>query len=199
MKKMSLRSRVALAAEGGFGAMRSLRYSGLALLFAFLFATLIYLIINWGVYGNLLLSPLSLGDKGGALSLMMQRMGGDMVTTMNGALLLVVSVLQGVSLSLLVFTMKHNRRFSADSAKAVGGGGIAAIAAALGLGCVPCGTSIILPIVSLFFSSSAYAAANVASTIVLAVAFVVTIYSLYKLGFVAYPYTQIKEDADGVV
>ena len=187
MKRMSLKAKLGLSWEGFIKTVGRPKYCGLALLFAVLFAALIYLIINWGVYGNFLFSSLSVFDKIGVVGMMLQRMFVDIFTTGNGALLMAVSLLQGVSLSLLVFTMKNNRHFSAE---AIGSGGIAALAAALGLGCVPCGTSIILPIVSLFFSSSAYAAANVASTIVLAIAFLVSLYSIYSLGYVAYPYTQ---------
>lgn len=101
-----------------------------------------------------------------------------MATTYNGALLLVVSVLQGAAFSVMVFTARQNKAFDKQT---VGGGGIAMIAAALGLGCVPCGTSLIMPIMTLLFSSSAYAAANTASVVVLAVALLLSVYSLYRV------------------
>ena len=72
--------------------------------------------------------------------------------------------------------------------------GIASIAAAIGLGCVPCGTSLILPIVALFFSGAAAAtAANIASYVVLILALVLSLVSLYKSGQIAFVYTQLEE------
>lgn len=165
--------------RGVLGVLAKPSYALLALGLAFLFACLVYLVINWGIYGSLLLSPLGFVDKLSVVGLLVQRLFSDMFTTGNGALLLAVSLLQGASFSVMIYTLRRNRKFSA---KALGGGGIAAVAAALGLGCVPCGTSIVLPVMTLLFSSSAYAAANIASVVVLVVAFFVTLFSLYTLG-----------------
>lgn len=188
MKGIPLKERIRMAARGVGGVMRQPIYVTLALVLAFLFGTLIYLIINWGVYGSLLLSSLGFFDKVSTLGLMVQRLG-ESIMTGNGILLLVVSILQGISLALIVYTVKRNKMNSSATAS-IGGSGFAAIAAALGLGCVPCGTSIILPVMTLFFSGSAYAAAEVASVIVLVLALIATIYSIYRLGFVASAYTE---------
>lgn len=183
MKGVSLRDKITIAIRGIAGVLKYPRYVVFSGVMAVLFASLVYLIINAGSYGSLLMSRLPLLDKLQVVWMMLQHMMFDMVTTFNGVLLLLVSLLQGLSFSVMLYTFRRNRQFS--SMQVVGSGGIAAVAAALGLGCVPCGTSIILPIVSVVFSSSAYAAASIASAVVLVVAFGVTLYSLYKLGMVA--------------
>ena len=76
----------------------------------------------------------------------------------------------------------------------VGLSGIASIAATIGLGCVPCGTSLILPIITLFFSGAAAAtAANIASIIVLLLALLLSLFSLYKSGQIIFMYTELSK------
>lgn len=180
-----------MAFHGVVGVLLRPRYAVLAVCVALAFAFLVYLMINWGIYGSLLLSRLSFVDKLAVVGLMSQRLLTDLFTTVNGGLLLVVSVMQGMSIATTVYVMRRNKQFGA--ARTVGGSGFAAVAAALGLGCVPCGTSIMLPLVSIFFSSSAYMAASIASGAILALAFIATSYSLYTLGNVAYTYRVLHE------
>ena len=176
--------KVSMALKGVVGVMRRPKYVSMALIFASFFAIIIYFLVNIGVYGSFLTSSLSIPGKLYTVWLMVVALVNDMATT-NGRLLLIVAILQGISFAFVIFTARRNKKMNIQ---ALGSGGFAAIAATLGLGCVPCGTSIIIPIVSIFFSSSAYAAASTASIIVLAVAFVASIYSIYRLGFVAYAY-----------
>ena len=89
---------------------------------------------------------------------------------------------------------ERNKKIDAGT---VGGGGIAMFAAALGLGCVPCGTSLIMPIATLLFSSSAYAAANAASLVVLVIAFILSVYSVYRLGYIAYAHVMSEKVTSG--
>lgn len=157
---------------------------------AFLFALLIFFFINIGFYWPLISSSLPILDKLRVIGEMILQMSTEIVTTLNGALLLVVAILQGVAFSTMIFVMKRNRKV--DTAM-VGRNGAAMFAAALGLGCVPCGTSLIMPIVTLLFSSSAYAAANMASLVVLVLAFFLSLYSLYSLGNVAYMHDELEK------
>lgn len=172
------------------------RYLILAIVLAFLFAVLIYFFINMGFYGPLLTSRLPLVDKLNILFDMKVEMLVSFVTSLEGALLAIVSAMQGAALAVMIYVMRRNKKFDAQT---VGSSGIAMFAAALGLGCVPCGTSLIMPIITIFFSSSAYAAANVASMVVLVIAFFLSIYSLYKLGSVAYMHAgieKVEEESD---
>ena len=64
-------------------------------------------------------------------------------------------------------------------------------------GCVPCGTSLILPIVALFFSGAAAATAtNIASTIVLILALILSLFSIYKSGQIAFMYTELEKQEE---
>lgn len=194
-KARDLRHKVPMAFGGIKNVLRMPRYLVLASVLAFLFAVFIYFFIQIGFYGSLLLSQLPLLDKAQLIA----AMAGDMIVSFtdsfNGALLAVVALLQGVAFAAMVYVQRRNKRFDAQ---VVGTGGVAMFAAALGLGCVPCGTSLIMPIVTLLFSSSAYAAASTASVIVLAGAFILSLYSLYKLGNVAYVHAAVDETKEGI-
>lgn len=189
-KTKQLQYKIPMAVRGLLGVLRMPRYGVLALIFAFSFALLMYVIINGGFYVPLLTSRLPLTDKVGVFVGMLQSLGISFFTTVDGFLLLLVSLLQGIAFAAMVYTMRRNKRF--DTAT-VGGGTLAMVATTLGLGCVPCGTSLIMPIVTLFFSSSAYAAANTASIIVLIGAFVLSLYSLYRMGGIAYAHLGVEQ------
>ena len=154
-----------------------------ALVIALMIAALIYLSINFGFYGSLLGSGLSVGDKLQTVGLMSQSMFRSFVEDFSGLLLLAVALLQGVAIAVLIFTARRNKKMDA---KVAGRSGIALVAATIGLGCVPCGTSLLIPIMTLVFSSSAPAMLGTANTIILAVALGLTIYSVYTVGQVAY-------------
>ena len=189
MHGISVKEKLRMSRSGIAKVLKRPNYLAIAVFAMVVFATIIFLSINWGMYGSLLLSSLPIDGKIVTIWMMFSRMVGEFFTTVNGFLLLMVSILQGVNIALLVYTLKRNHKTSTSSA-ALGSGGFAAIAAALGLGCVPCGTSIILPIVSIFFSSSAYAAAEIVSGVILVLAFVVSCYAIYKIGFVAFAYVE---------
>lgn len=191
----NLKHKVPMALNGIKRVLLIPRYAVLALALAFLFAVFIYFFIQIGFYGPLLVSQLPVLDKVYMLAMVAQSMLHSIASSIDGALLALVALLQGVAFAAMVYVQRRNKRFNAQVA---GTGGIAMVAAALGLGCVPCGTSLIMPIVTLAFSSSAYAAATTASVIVLVVAFVLSLYSLYKLGNVAYVHAAIDETKEGV-
>ena len=99
-----------------------------------------------------MISQLPFLDKIALLGDMLSDIFTQGFTSINGALLIVVSVLQGISIAAVIFTAKKNKVEEKTVTRQVGLSGIASVAAAIGLGCVPCGTSIILPIVAIFFS-----------------------------------------------
>jgi len=158
------------------------------------FAVIIYFAINANFYGPLMMSRLPILDKIALLGSMIIDIFKQSFTSPNGALLMVVSILQGVSIAAVIFTAKNNRDNEKTVSRQVGLSGIASIAATIGLGCVPCGTSLILPIVTLFFSGAAAAtAANIASTIVLLLALLLSLFSLYKSGQIIFMYTELSK------
>ena len=158
------------------------------------FAVIIYFAINANFYGPLIMSRLPIIDKIALLGSMIIDIFKQSFTSPNSALLMVVSILQGVSIAAVIFTSKNNRDNEKTVSRQVGLSGIASIAATIGLGCVPCGTSLILPIVTLFFSGAAAAtAANIASTIVLLLALLLSLFSLYKSGQIIFMYTELSK------
>jgi hypothetical protein len=158
------------------------------------FAVVIYFAINANFYGPLMMSRLPILDKITLLGSMIIDIFKQSFTSPNGALLMVVSILQGVSIAAVIFTAKNNRDNEKTISRQVGLSGIASIAATIGLGCVPCGTSLILPIVTIFFSGAAAAtAANIASTIVLLLALLLSLFSLYKSGQIIFMYTELSK------
>lgn len=148
---------------------------------AFLLSVLIFFSINANFYWPLLTSPLPLLDKLSVIGMLIQSMLGSYFKDLNGVLLLILSIIQGAALSLLVYNLRNNRDMDA---KAAAGGGLAAVAAVIGLGCVPCGTSILIPIMTLIFSSSAYTFLDTANLIILITASLLSVYSLYKMGLI---------------
>lgn len=158
------------------------------------FAVVIYFAINANFYGPLIMSRLPILDKIVLLGSMIIDVFKQSLTSPNGALLMVVSILQGISIAAVIFTSKNNRDNEKTVSRQVGLSGIASIVATIGLGCVPCGTSLILPIVTLFFSGAAAAtAANIASTIVLLLALLLSLFSLYKSGQIIFMYTELSK------
>lgn len=198
MERIRQQKETVKTAAAGIGALLKLsRYSVLTAGFSLLFATVIFFAINGNFYGPLFLSRLSIVDKFAVAGSMLIELFKQGFTTPNGALLLIVSILQGLSLSVVIFTARRNKRNEQDVARQLSVSGIASIAAAIGLGCVPCGTSLILPIVTLFFSGAAAAtAANVAGTIVLILALVLSMASLYKSGQIAFVYAQLAKQEE---
>ena len=158
------------------------------------FAVIIYFAINANFYGPLMMSRLPIIDKIALLSSMIIDIFKQSFTSLNGVLLMVVSILQGVSIAAVIFTAKNNRDNEKTVSRQIRLSGIASIAATIGLGCVPCGTSLILPIVTLFFSGAAAAtAANIASIIVLLSALLLSLFSLYKSGQIIFMYTELSK------
>ena len=176
--------------------LRQPRYAVGALVGALGFAWLIFLLTNGGFYGALLMSRLPLIDKLGVIGTMFIEIARQAATSLTGALLVLVSILQGISLALIIFTAQHNKR-NQQTTQQLGLSGIASVAAAIVLGCVPCGTSLILPIVAVFFSGAAAAsAATVASTIVLIIALGLSLFSLYRSGQIAAIYITLAQQEE---
>ena len=196
-RRLSSLRHATLTALSGIGqVLRQPRYAASTLVGALGFAWLIFLLTNSGFYGALLMSRLPLVDKLGVIGTMFAEIARQAVTSLTGALLVLVSVLQGISLALIIFTTRHNKR-NQQTRQQLGLSGIASVAAAIGLGCVPCGTSLILPIVAVFFSGAAAAsAATVASTIVLVIALGLSLFSLYRSGQIAAIYITLAQQEE---
>lgn len=184
--------RLRLSFIGLVRVLRNPKYAAFGLLIAFIFSTLIFFFINSTFYWPFITSSLSFPGKIEVIWRLVEAMSIEFFTSVNGFLLLLVAVLQGVALSVLAYVIRRNRQGDRSISGQVNRSGIASVAAAIGLGCVPCGTSIVLPIVSIFISgaSSAATAINLMNLILLIVALLLSIYSAYKTGGIAYMYTE---------
>ena len=149
------------------------------------FAVIIYFAINANFYGPLIMSRLPILDKIALIGSMIIDIFKQSFTSLNGALLMVVSILQGVSIAAVIFTAKNNRDNEKTISRQVGLSGITSIAATIGLGCVPCGTSL--------SGAAAATAANIASIIVLLLALLLSLFSLYKSGQIIFMYTELSK------
>ena len=177
--------------------LRLPRYLLLAVVLSLLFALIIFFAINANFYGPLMMSRLPILDKISLVGAMFVDIFKQGFISPNSALLLMVSTLQGLSITVVIFTAKKNKRNEQAVTKQVGLSGLASVATAIGLGCVPCGTSLILPLVAVFFSGAAAAtAATVASTLVLILALLLSLFSLYKSGQIAFMYTELAKQEE---
>ena len=182
------------SAKGVFFVIQKPKYFILAIIFSFLLSLIIYFSINFNFYGPLLFSSMGLSATFFVLGTMIQTMAQSYFTDSIGIMLLIISLLQGMAISLLVYNIKLNRQFNT---KVIAGSGFAAIAAVIGLGCVPCGTSLLVPIMTIIFASSAPALLNTANLIVLILASFLSIYSLYKIGRVSYTNNLMEKTSKG--
>ena len=182
------------SAKGVFFVLQKPKYFILAIIFSFLLSLIIYFSINFNFYGPLLFSSMGLSATFFVLGTMIQTMAQSYFTDSIGIMLLIISLLQGMAISLLVYNIKLNRQFNT---KVIAGSGFATIAAVIGLGCVPCGTSLLVPIMTIIFASSAPALLNTANLIVLILASFLSIYSLYKIGRVSYTNNLMKKTSKG--
>lgn len=196
--RVSRKQRSVKSALLGIGKILRLpRYLLLAVVLSLLFALIIFFAINANFYGPLMMSRLPILDKISLVGAMFVDIFKQDFISPNGALLLMVSTLQGLSITVVIFTAKKNKRSEQSVTRQVGLSGLASVAAAIGLGCVPCGTSLILPLIAVFFSGAAAAtAATVASTLVLILALLLSLFSLYKSGQIAFMYTELAKQGD---
>ena len=95
-----------------------------------------------------------------------------------------IALLQGILIGLLVLVWKK-RKASSNSTN-VQNAGLAAGLAVISSGCPTCGTTILTPVLGTLFSGSGYALAGALSEIILALAIIVALLTLKKIGEEAY-------------
>lgn len=178
-----LQNAVTQSATGFIAVMRQPAYIVLAFIIGFILSTIIYFSINYNFYGSLLLSPMAITAKISLLGTMVGTMVVSYFNEFTGFLLLILALLQGSALSMLIYNVKRNRKFDT---KTMAGSGFAAVAAVIGLGCVPCGTSLLIPVMTIIFASSAPALLDTANLVVLVLASLLSIYAVYAVGRVSY-------------
>ncbi len=182
----SLLDTLQLSAAGCFFVLRQWKYLLITVISSIFIAGLLHFIINSSSIWPLLSSPLlTFFDK--ALILIDLPL---LAVANNGPLILAMSLLQGVAIALLAFNMRASRLIDKKSAS---GSVIASTIAAIGLGCSVCGTSLLLPIIGLFGSASIYAKIDIITGFISALALIVIILSIVRLGVISYANTKSRE------
>jgi len=155
------------------------RYAILAAFSAILFFELIFWLFNLPVLSfvmlsdsltiiekiKVLISPLStISDSNGTIVLLM---------------MLTLAIIQGIIISALVYTIRHQQKVDG---KLIGESSAIGILAIIGLGCPSCGTSLLTPIIALFASGSATAVSEQLTIFAMPIAILIGIYGLYSIG-----------------
>ena len=104
-----------------------------------------------------------------------------------------ITLLQSTLIGLVVLVWRKRRRSrkeqviaTATNSDNVQSAGLAAGLAVLGSGCPTCGTTLIAPVIATLFSTSSYTLANVISGILTAIAVIVALFALKRIGNDAY-------------
>ncbi len=180
MKSIPIKLKLQVASTGFRRVLRRPRYVILAAVLSVVFLEFIFWLNNLPMLQYILTVPtLSLAVK-------MQFLASTYTSVWQSSSsplaisLLVLSLIQGATLSILIYIVRHQR---ADTAalKAVGNSSLASILATLGLGCAACGTSLITPILVLLFSSSSIVLAERVGAIVTVAGMVAGLYALYSI------------------
>lgn len=154
-------------------------YAAIAIVLAFGFFELVYWMFNLATFFSLMTTGnLGIADKASVLFSPFTSM-----QLQNGAFIFIfmilLAILQGLSLSALIYAMRHQPK---TDSKLLGGSAVLGFLAVVGLGCPACGTSLITPVVALFVSGSAVAVSEQITAIALPLAILIGLYGLYVLG-----------------
>lgn len=165
---------------------RFLTHKPAYLIFAIVIATLFYELIFWslnlGLAGYLLTTPFLGPSERFAIFASSFTSLFTQPTSSLGTLLLLVSLLQGISLSMLIYTIRYERQQARSFMGAFGGAGLAGILSVFGLGCTACGTSLVTPLLTFLFATSSIAAAERVGEMAALLALIVAVITLYLSG-----------------
>lgn len=158
------------------------QYLALAAIVSVVFYEVIFWFLNLGLMQHLLTSSsLTLSDKWHIIA---SSYGAVFMQPYSplALMLFAVSVLQGVVVAALVYTIRCERQFSHDFIKDLGGTGLAGALAVVGLGCAACGTSLVTPILAFFFTTSSAALADEVGLYAAGLSLIVAIVTVYLAG-----------------
>lgn len=157
-------------------------YFLLAATVSIVFYQFIFWFLNLGLLQYLLASPfLTIGDK---LELLIGSYSGVFRLPISplAITLFAVSVIQGITVAALVYTVRRERLMQRGLMKDFGCTGIAGALSVLGLGCAACGTSLVTPILTFFFTTSSAAVAEEIGLYSAVLALVVSLVTVYLAG-----------------
>lgn len=96
---------------------------------------------------------------------------------LQAATLLILSLIQGVLISVLVYVFRHR----ASAKKSASSGGLSLVAAVFGFGCATCGTSLLSPLLSFLAAGTAAAVATIIGPLINLISIILGLYALLQL------------------
>lgn len=157
-------------------------YLLLAAVSSFLFYELIFWFLNMGLAQYLFTSPyLTIFDKVGVV---VGSYAGVLTYPFSGlgVALFLVSIIQGATISSIVYMIRRDRKTNKETLRNLRGTGLVGLLSVLGLGCAACGTSLVTPILTFLFASSSVALAEVVGIYSALLALIVAIISAHLTG-----------------
>ena len=169
--------------------LRDWRYALTAAMVALALGILFSILSVGTTEWNLLLSRLPIGEKLSIMSDATIRLFAD-ASTIEGALIIIVVILQGITIALLAFSIvaaRHMQELRKTSGRRVGETTFASAVATIGLGCSACGASLIIPLLSVISTSAVFI--GTMTMLITTLAIGLLLYSSWKMGFSAYATT----------
>ena len=163
--------------------LRRPKYLACFLVSLFLFLYILSFFKNGN--GNLLLlfSGISFGMKMELLGRVAVDILGNF-TDLYGLLIIALSILQALTIMLLIFAWRHREKEHAIDGASTGS--IGAIFGFVALGCPTCGVSLLAPLLTAIAGTGAMAAAEGVSRVLIILAFILLIYTVIKLGYISF-------------
>lgn len=164
--------------------MKRPKYVVIAVAIFLAFAYILTLFKDGTTTWNLLWSGIGFGDKMWLLLEVWARVLANF-TDWWGLCLMLLAMLQGLTVALLIFgwRMKLSSKTTVAGLEA---GGVGTALGFLALGCPTCGTTLLVPLLSLVAGSGAVALAETLGWILMAVAAVLLLHAARRLGYGAY-------------
>lgn len=158
-------------------------YLLLAAMVSVIFYEIVFWFLNLGLFQYLLTTSfLTFDDK---LQIIIGSYAGIFTLPLAplSLTLFIVSVLQGAAVAAIVYTIKKERAMNRGAIKELSGTGVAGVLSVFGLGCVPCGTSLVTPILTFFFASSTVAVAEKVGLYAAIFALIISLITAYLAGY----------------
>ncbi len=163
--------------------LRQPKYLACFIVSLFLFLYVLSFFKNGSSNFLLLFSGISFGAKMELLGKVVLDMFANF-TDLYGLLIIALSILQALTIMLLVFTWSHREKEHAIDGASTGS--IGAIFGFVALGCPTCGISLLTPLLTAIAGTGAIAAAEDISRVLIVLAFVLLIYTVIKLGYISF-------------
>ncbi|MFV0484810.1 MAG: hypothetical protein ACK5MU_01080 [Candidatus Saccharimonadales bacterium] len=151
--------------------------------FPLLFAYILTLFKNGTGTWNLFWSGIPFGGKLNAGLSVWQRVLENF-TSWDGLLIILLSVLQGLTIAMLLYVWKNREKKAAVAGLEAGGVGTAL--GFLALGCPSCGISLLTPLLTTIAGTGAMALADTLGWIFMILAFILLLHALRRMGYSAF-------------